>query len=146
MKKGQTYKPINRIGNSIKKCTSCLVILNDQNWYKHSRKIGEYTCIKCRKLYDSKYASTRVLNTTRDGKNIYLSGDKRPKTIECELCNKVPLTQLAYHHWNDKDIRQAVWACWICHVIIEAVDRGLNILNIVKKYLKLKEERTNENK
>ncbi len=142
MRKGQKRIPINKRGSKVKLCTKCLVKLTNKNWHKYAKQQGEYTCDTCRKRYDAKYNAEHYLDTCRDGKTIFLKGNKRPRPIDgkCELCH-LERKFLAYHHWDDKDISKGIWCCHFCHGVAETIDRIHNkIFDIIRQYLNVKGE------
>ena len=67
----------------------------------------------------------------------YKIKNKRPKPINCELCDKLPINgnRLSWHHWNDKHLEYGLYLCLGCHKVAEATESGLP-----DKYLRLKEK------
>lgn len=77
-----------------------------------------------------------VLGTVIDGKHVLLTGlSKREHTIKCELCDKVPLKRLYYHHWLDDFPSVGMWLCYKCHMLAEAIDEKVELID---EYIKLK--------
>ncbi len=133
---------INQKDNRIKKCTKCGTILNRANWTRSwDRKARNYVCDTCQRIYDVNYNRKHYLDTSREGKKLFLKGVKRdrPTDNKCELC-KTQHKYLGYHHWDDSDISKGIWCCWFCHGLVELIDRGFKILHLVKSYLNFKEK------
>lgn len=81
---------------------------------------------------------------------VYHNVKKRERPEICEMCGERG-RRLTYHHWDDNDLRKAVWICsGLCHLIAEVVDcfQGFalqgdvlahpKMRNLVNKYLELK--------
>ncbi len=123
---------INRY-RKIKICRICSCILIKGINCAPSRFLkntNDWICNSCDKI---KRRNTRI-DTIRDGKYIYLKGNKRPypQDNKCEICHKEN-KRLQYHHWDDSNLMKGIWSCYLCHMMEEKVDKNLHIV-----YLKLK--------
>ena len=134
-------------------CLDCLVKLSDKNWYNSNQKDGYYICNDCNTKrnfnYNKNYYSTRYIVTVRNGKYVYLKGNKRTRPVDnrCELCTKIN-KMLGYHHWDDNNLLKGLWVCCRCHLsIIESFERLLKNENkvLLDKYLKLKKNMEEDN-
>jgi endogenous inhibitor of DNA gyrase (YacG/DUF329 family)/transcription elongation factor Elf1 len=139
------------------KCANCGVLLGKDNWYKTSKKHRIFVCKKCHDVRVNKWEhvhmkETRIMTrnwcrknlttTWRKGKQIVLVGKKRdyPKNSKCELCKNTVKKNLAYHHWDDKNVSKGLWLCFKCHMFAEVIDKlGIGIVNVYH-LLKLKVE------
>lgn len=65
--------------------------------------------------------------------------EKRPRPVFCELCKRV-VPILSYHHWDDDKPSNGVWVCGKCHWIVEIVEKGFDVVNIIYEYKALKNE------
>ena len=136
-KLGKIVKPqINKVGSIVKYCTVCKVQLDDLNWDKDNKKDRLYHCNNCWRVHDRDQARKYTLQTYRNGKLIYLRGNKQdyPMDQKCTLCGRVT-KKLDYHHWNDRDISKGIWMCYLCNQMSDRIERKLHL-----KYLELKEE------
>ncbi len=62
---------------------------------------------------------------------------KRPRPVDtCELCGD-SFDRLNYHHWDDDAPHLGIWVCFMCHQLVEAVDKGF-VEGYLERYKELK--------
>ena len=76
------------------------------------------------------------VTTTINGVTKHYRVLKRPRPELCELCTKLS-PRLDWHHWDDGRLELGMWLCRPCHMLAEALERGLDTFHI-KKYFNLK--------
>ena len=81
---------------------------------------------------EREYERRRVVCTSRNGVQYVLIGNKRerPKDGKCELCTDIP-KRLAYHHWDDKNLKKAIWCCPRCHHILNSIEYPIQLLKAI---------------
>jgi len=64
--------------------------------------------------------------TVRSTDGVRVATNKRLRTNDtCELCGKIGVKKLDYHHWDDSNPNLGLWVCYPCHRDIESYDNGL---------------------
>jgi len=69
---------------------------------------------------------------TSNGETFYHL-QKRPYTNYCEICGKLQLRKLKYHHWNKTNPSIGIWVCSSCHTFVEGCDKGYVEIYLQKK-------------
>ena len=113
-----------------------------RDWYREHReeclpKMREYARFH---KAENQECQRRTALTTRDenGNVLYLVGlNKRPHLGYCELC-KAKNRKLNYHHWDNGNYNKGIWLCYQCHILVEMIDSGISIEEIIERYNKLK--------
>lgn len=99
-----------------------------------------------RRALDQAYDRSTKLGTYIDGKKVYFFGVKKrpyPENNSCELCGECLPKKLAYHHWDDNDLKKGqvvkgLWLCWKCHMMITLREKHLDVFRLYRKYLVIK--------
>ena len=127
---------VNSKNNSVKVCSTCKVILTESNWNNSLKKNYDYTCRRCWQKQNVIESRKYKTHTCHDGKDIILTGVKRPYPKEglCELCNKESKI-LHYHHWDDNNLKKGLWLDGKCHIFADGVERTLSNLFTTIRYL-----------
>ncbi len=103
-----------------------------QYYQKHKEKLREYA----RKYQRDHKKETREYRREhclyQDGKTI--SGlNKRPYPNYCEICGRLKLRNLKYHHWDEEHLDKGMWVCQHCHQFAEGCDKGYGLVYQQKK-------------
>jgi len=77
-----------------------------------------------------RWGRQNLLCIKRDGVRVWVRVKKRAFPLNgcCELCGKKPNRKLDYHHWNDEHLERGIWVCYRCHILVEAVDTGKDLI------------------
>lgn len=134
------YSIVNFPSDINKYCRLCRQFLDSTNCSPYRLSHSDYICNSCDKQFRLEYGRKYIVQTSINGKDMNLKGDKRKYPVGgfCELCGKTPKTYLVYHHWDDKDLSKGIWICngMKCHGLVEGIDS--HGIAIVKKYLNFK--------
>ena len=92
------------------------------------------------KRWRKQYMREHYIRSSTNGVRVKIRAQKRPHTITCEICAKVPTKGvLGYHHWDDARPSLGIWLCTFCHIFVTFVERGY-----AQKYAELKQMVTEE--
>jgi|GEM_PF-3272506 len=159
---------INSKDSDKKYCSKCSIELTVDNWFKCHKERNNYICKKCSKDMSNMYYKTHKEQSSQyhkeyyqnnreiikerireyqmtnglyvdiEGKQIFISGVRRERPSDglCEMCRKRKFED--YHHWDNTNIKLAMWLCSKCHPIAEIAERFKRHKVQVRHYLSLK--------
>ena len=110
------------------------------HWQHREERLPKMRAYALRHNIEGRGCQRRTSLCTRDenGKQITIHGlNKRPHPGYCELC-AVGNVKLNYHHWDNSDYNKGIWVCYKCHILVEMIDSGLSIKELIERYGELK--------